>query len=143
MAILRSVAAIVAGIAVFSLLLLGATALGSALLGGEPEWINRSLTTQVVWLIWNVVSMVGAGYVAAAIAPRSPTMHAIVLGAVQSLFTLVAMLTVSDTVTPQSLWIAGIVTTVPAAWYGARMRAEAQSEGLTAVARVGARREGW
>lgn len=122
-AIARSVLAIVAGIAVFTLLLVAGNALGTALVGGEPEWINRSVTTQVVWLIWNVVSMVGAGYITAAVAPRAPAMHAMFMGAMQSLFTVGAMLTVTDSVTPQWLWIAGIVAAVPAAWLGARPRA--------------------
>ena len=80
MPIPRSVAAIVAGIALFSLLLLAAMSVGNALLGSEPEWINRSVTTQVVWLIWNIVSMVSAGYVAAVVAPRAQATHAIVMG---------------------------------------------------------------
>jgi hypothetical protein len=122
MPILRSVAAIVAGIALFSLLLLAAMAVGNALLGSEPEWINRSVTTQVVWLIWNIVSMVSAGYVAAVVARRAQATHAIVMGSIQSVFTLVAMLTVGDNVTPQWLWIAGIVATIPAAWAGSRLR---------------------
>jgi hypothetical protein len=122
LAILRSVAAIVAGIALFSLLLLAAMAVGNALLGSEPEWINRSFTTQFVWLIWNIVSMVSAGYVAAVVAPRAPATHAIVMGSIQSVFTLVAMLTVSGNVTPQWLWIAGIIATIPAAWAGSRLR---------------------
>jgi hypothetical protein len=122
MPILRSVAGIVAGIALFSLLLLAAMAVGNALLGSEPEWINRSVTTQVVWLIWNIVSMVSAGYVAAVVAPRAQATHAIVMGSIQSVFTLVAMLTVSDNVTPQWLWIAGIIATIPAAWAGSRLR---------------------
>lgn len=118
----RGVLAIVAGIAVFTLMLVAASALGNALVGGKPEWINRSITTQVVWLLWNIVSMVAAGYVAAVIARRSPAVHAVVMGAIQSVFTLVAMLTVTDNVTPQWLWIVGIVVTVPAAWLGGRLR---------------------
>jgi hypothetical protein len=122
MTVLRSVAAVVGGIAAFSLSLLAAASIGNALLGTEPEWINRSVTTQVVWLIWNVVSMVAAGYLAAIIAARAPLTHGLVMGGIQSLFTLGAMLTVTDNVTPLWLWLAGIVATTPAAWVGARLR---------------------
>ena len=122
MAILRSAAAVAAGIAVFSLLLVGASASGNALLGAEPEWINRSVTTQVGWLLWNTVSMAAAGYVTALMARRAPSMHAIVMGGAQTLLTLGAMLTVADDVTPLWLWLGGIVTTIPAAWMGARLR---------------------
>jgi hypothetical protein len=115
----RSVVAVVAGIAVFSLLLFGASVLGDALTGGGPEWINRSVGTQLAWLLWNVVSLVAAGYVAAAAAPRAPARHALVMGAVQAMFTLGAMMTVADTATPRWLWIAGILVMLPFAWVGA------------------------
>jgi hypothetical protein len=122
MVVMRSVAAVVGGIAAFTLLLLAAMSGGNALLGSEPEWINRSVMTQVVWLLWNVVSMVAAGYCAAVIALRSPAAHAVVMGALQSLFTLMAMFTVTDTATPPWLWLAGASVTPPAAWIGARLR---------------------
>lgn len=115
----RTVAAIVAGIALFSLLLFGASSLGDAVTGGGPEWINRSVTTQIVWLTWNVISLVGAGYAVGMIAGRAPEGHALAMGTVQALFTLGAMLTVGDSATPAWLWIAGILATVPSAWAGA------------------------
>jgi hypothetical protein len=80
---------------------------------------DRAPTTQVVWLLWNAASMVAAGYIAAVIARRAPAVHDVGMGAIQSLFTFVAMLTVTDNVTPQWLWTAGIVMAVPAAWFGA------------------------
>jgi hypothetical protein len=122
MAVMRSVATIVGGLAAFTLLLLAAMAVGNVLLGTESEWINRSVTTQVVWLTWNIVSMVAAGYCAAVIAMRSPSVHAVVMGSIQSLFTVVAMFTVTDTVTPPWLWLAGAAVSPPAAWIGARLR---------------------
>lgn len=118
----RSVLAVVAGIAVFSLLLFAASALGEALTTDGPEWMNRNIPTQLVWLAWNVVGLVVAGYVVAVVAPRAPVGHALVMGAVQALFTLGAMMTVSDTVTPQWLWIAGILVTMPSAWAGGQWR---------------------
>ena len=123
--VLRSVAAVVGGIAVFSVSLLAAMSLGNALAGTESEWVNRSVTTQVGWLIWNVVSMVAAGYLTAVVAAREPLTHALVMGGVQSLFTLAAMLTVTGDVTPLWLWLAGIVATIPAAWMGARIQSGA------------------
>jgi hypothetical protein len=122
MSVARSVGAVVGGIAVFTLLLLAAMSAGNAVLASESEWINRNVATQVVWLLWNVASMVAAGYLAAAIAPRAPAMHALAVGGLQSLFTLVALFTVTDTVTPLWLWLAGAAATPPAAWLGARVR---------------------
>ena len=123
MAIIKSVAAIVAGIAVYSLLLFGATWVLEALFGrSESELLNYSVATQVLWLIWNVVGMAAAGYAAAAIAPRAPAAHAIAMGTIQALFTLGAMFTSHGNITPRWLWIAVIVTTIPGAWIGARLR---------------------
>ena len=122
MTILRSTLAVVAGIATFSLALLAMTAAGNALLGAEPEWINRSVATQLAWLAWNIVSMIGGGCVTAWLAPKSPVAHAVVMGTIQACFTLAAMLTVTDDVTPPWLWIGGIATTIPSAWVGARLR---------------------
>jgi hypothetical protein len=122
MAVGKSVLAVIAGIATFSIALLVMMAAGNALLGAEPEWINRSTATQTAWLAWNVVAMIGGGYVAAWIAPRAKISHAVVTGLIQALFTLGAFLMVTSDATPAWLWIGGIVTTVPAAWFGARLR---------------------
>src|SRR5438045_237646 len=94
MAILRSIAAVVVGIVVYSALLIGATWAGDALLvRHESALINYNVVTQLLWLIWNIVSMVPAGYSAGAIAPRAATGHGVVMGAIQALFTLGALFT--------------------------------------------------
>ena len=122
MAILKSILAVVAGIATFSLALLAMTAAGNAVMGVEPEWINRSAVTQLAWLAWNVVSMIGGGFVTTWIAPKAHEAHALVMGAIQACFSFGAMLTVTNDVTPLWLWIGGVVATIPAAWVGARVR---------------------
>jgi hypothetical protein len=123
MAIPRSVAAVVAGIVVYSALLFGATWAGDALLGrNESALINYNVVTQLLWLIWNMVSMVPAGYAAAGIAPRAPTAHAVVMGTIQALFTLGALFSSHRDITPLWLWVAVIAATIPAAWCGARLR---------------------
>jgi hypothetical protein len=119
---IRSFVAVVGGIATLSAALFAMMAAGNAIVGAEPEWINRSVVTQFVWLAWNVVSMAAGGYVTAWIASTAKTAHSIVMGSIQTAFTLVALLTVTDRLTPLWLWIGGIVTTVPAAWVGARLR---------------------
>ena len=102
---LMSVFAVLGGIATFSLALLGMMAAGNALLGAEPEWINRTAVTQLAWLAWNVVSMIAGGYVTARIAPKAGSTHAVVMGSMQTIFTVGALLTVGDSVTPLWLWI--------------------------------------
>jgi hypothetical protein len=121
-AIAMSILAVVAGIGTFSVALLVMMAVGSAVLGAEPEWINRSTATQAAWLAWNVVAMIGGGYVTAWIAPRAKASHAVMTGLLQALFTLGAFLMVTGDTTPAWLWIGGIAVVVPAAWVGARLR---------------------
>ena len=122
MVLLRGALAVVGGIAVFALALVAANAGGKALLGVESEWINRSTSTQVVWLCANVVCMIAGGYVAAWLAPQAPVAHAVLVSMIQAGLTLAAFLTLNDQTTPTWLWIAGIVATVPAAWLGGRLK---------------------
>jgi hypothetical protein len=122
MVLLRGALAVIGGIAVFALALVAANAGGKALLGVESEWINRSTSTQIVWLCANAVCMIAGGYVAAWIAPRARVAHAIIVATIQAGLTLAAFLTLNDKTTPTWLWIGGIAATVPAAWLGGRLK---------------------
>ena len=121
MALLRGMLAVLAGIGVFTLGLLAIDATGTAILGAEPEWINRSTTTQGVWAFGNAVSMIAGGYVAAWLAPGSRVAHAVIVGTIQTGLTLAAFLTLRNTATPTWLWVVGMVVTVPSAWLGGRL----------------------
>ena len=118
MGLLRGALAVVSGIGVFTVFLLAIDAVGGRLLGSEPEWINRSDATRVAWLLGNIGSMIMGGYAAACIAPRARAAHALIVGTIQTGLTLAAFLTLNDQTTPTWLWISGMVTTVPAAWFG-------------------------
>jgi hypothetical protein len=120
MVLLRGALAVVGGIAVFALALVAVNAGGKALLGSESEWINRSTATQVVWLCANAVCMIAGGYIAAWLAPRARVAHALIVGTIQTGFTLAAFLTLKGD-TPTWLWVSGMVLTVPAAWLGGRL----------------------
>lgn len=122
MALLRGALAVAGGLGVFTLALLGLNSVGRAIVGSDPEWINRDTTTRVVWLLGNVVCMVAGGYAAAWIAPRARVAHAVIVGTIQTGLTLAAFLTLRDNVTPTWLWVSGILLTVPAAWLGGRLR---------------------
>jgi hypothetical protein len=135
MAVAKSVLAVVAGIVTFSIALLVMMAAGNALLGAEPEWINRSTATRAAWLAWNAVAMIGGGYVAAWIAPRAKVSHAVMMGLVQALVTLGAFLTATRDSTPAWLWMGGIAAVVPAAWLGARLRMTFSQRAASASAR--------
>jgi len=127
MVVLRGALAVLAGIGVFTLALLGMNAAGSAIVGAEPEWINRSTTTQGLWAFGNAVSMIAGGYVAAWLAPGARVAHAVIVGTIQTGLTLAAFLTLRNTATPTWLWVVGMVLTVPAAWLGGRLRAAGRS----------------
>ena len=117
MILLRGALAVIAGIAVFALGLFAANAAGTAILGAEPEWINRGTNTRVVWLFVNVACMIAGGYVTAWIAPRARIAHAAIVGVIQTGFTLAAFLTLRGDM-PTWLWVGSMVLTVPAAWLG-------------------------
>ena len=127
MVLLRGALAVLAGIGVFTLALLGMNAAGTAILGAEPEWINLSTTTRVMWAIGNAVSMIAGGYVAAWLAPGARVAHAVIVGTIQTGLTLAAFLTLRNTATPTWLWVVGMALTVPAAWLGGRLRAAGRS----------------
>jgi len=122
MVLLRGALAVIGGIAVFALGLVAVNAGGKALLGTEAEWINRSTSTQVLWLCVNAVCMIAGGYVAAWLAPGARIAHAVIVATIQAGLTLAAFLTLNDQTTPTWLWLAGIAVTVPAAWLGGRLR---------------------
>ena len=122
---LRGAVAVLAGIGVFALALVATNAGGKALLGTESDWINRSTSTQIVWLCTNAVCMIAGGYVAAWLAPRARVAHAVIVATIQAGLTLAAFLTLNDQTTPTWLWLTGIVVTVPAAWLGGRLRGSA------------------
>jgi len=122
MILARGALAVIAGIAVFALALVAVNAGGKALLGSDAEWINRSTSTQLVWLCVNGVCMIVGGYVAAWLAPRARIAHAVIVATIQAGLTLAAFLTLNDQTTPTWLWLAGIAVTVPAAWIGGRLK---------------------
>ena len=122
MALLRGALAVLAGIGVFTLGLLAIDMTGTAMLGAEPGWINRSTTTQLLWACGNAVSMIAGGYVAASLAPGGRVAHAVIVGTIQTGLTLAAFLTMRNTATPTWLWVVGMMLTVPSAWLGGRLR---------------------
>ena len=57
------------------------------------------------------------GYVTAWLAKRAPVRHAAIMGAVEALLTVVAMMSFPGKA-PLSVWIFGMLLTIPAAWAG-------------------------
>jgi hypothetical protein len=124
----RSVAAVLAGFVTLSVLLYAMQSAGTALLLRlHPELpatasiVNHSMATRAFWLVWETIGMVAAGYVTARLASSSQIAHAIVMGAIQAIVTLWAMVSINSN-EPTWFWLTGIAMMVPAAWFGGRFR---------------------
>jgi hypothetical protein len=82
--------------------------------------VNYSTLTRLLWIAWETMSMVAAGFVTARLAGSSHVVHATVMGAIQAIVTLWAMLSVRND-EPLWFWLTGIVLMIPAAWLGGRL----------------------
>ena len=73
-----------------------------------------------VWLFtfpYTLLCVVAAGYVTARLASHHAERHALILGVLQSVLTIPAMLEFREK-SPLWGWIASMVSVIPAAWYG-------------------------
>ena len=132
---IRSALAVLAGLFAFVAAL---SAVQSALVAvmtrlyaemSSPESvIDSGGIASVLWLVWEALSMAGAGYVTAWIASRHEIRHAVIVGAVQSALTLWALFAVREPDSPLWFWVTGILLMVPAAWFGGRLRIQARIE---------------
>jgi len=125
---MRSVVAVLAGFITFSVALNGVQGIGTAVLRSmNPDLpatttiVNYSTETRVAWLIWEAVSLIGAGYVAARIAASSPIAHATAMGLIQAVVTSSAMMSLQSD-EPEWFWMTGIALMIPAAWLGGWLR---------------------
>ena len=87
--------------------------------------IDSGGISSVLWLVWEALSMAGAGYVTAWLASHHEIRHAVVVGAVQAALTLWAPFAVREPDSPLWFWVTGILLMVPAAWFGGGLRNKA------------------
>ena len=114
---MKGVIAVVAGLAVF-----GAVVFAMEGVTGPVEDFDNQ--RRAFWLAGEAVGMIAAGYVAARLAPRARSGHAIAVGAIQALMNAGAMIVMRhDAGTPLWFWIAGIAVMVPAALAGGAIAA--------------------
>jgi hypothetical protein len=114
---LRSVLAVVAGIAVLTVTSFAIEAAMNPLLTKTFPGALR-----IVTVIYTMACVAAGGYVTSWMAPRAPVRHALIMGLIESALTVVAMLSLPEHA-PLWSWIAGIVLTTPAAWLGGLLRA--------------------
>jgi hypothetical protein len=118
---LKSAVAVIAG---FSTLAILATTTDSVLekvgvMKPEPFVENPVLVIAVVILYRTIFAALGC-YVAARIAPNKPVQHAMILGIICVVLTIVGLVAMWD-IPPRWYPISLIVLTLPAAWLGGKM----------------------
>lgn len=124
---MRSIVAVLAGFITLSVSLYAMQGISGVILSRiDPNLpatvsvVNYSLGSRLFWLVWETLSMCAAGFVTARLAASGHVMHATVMGSIQAVVTLWAMLTVPSG-EPVWFWLTGIVLMVPAAWFGGRI----------------------
>ena len=129
---IRSVLAVLAGIATLTATSFAIEAIANPLLLRLfPEALpNAAAIHQNIWVVlfghaYSALCVVAGGYVTAWLAGRSPVRHAVIMGAIQAALVIPAMLAYPD-LAPVHQWIIGMALIVPAAWYGGRLRANAE-----------------
>jgi len=126
---IRSILAVLAGIAVLTVTSFAIEAVANpmllrmfpAALPNESA-INHNLPATLFLFTYTSLCVAAGGYVTAWLARRSESLHAMIMGGVQALLTTWAMFSIPDQA-PLRNWIVGIVLTVPAAWCGGMLRA--------------------
>ena len=122
---LRSVTAVVTGIFVLTATSFGIEAATAAVIRGTASGSAASSTSaffDATMTAYTLLCVAGGGYVAAGIARRAPRGHAAVMGAVELLFTVGAMVQLGQA-GRAAAWLPGILLMIPAAVAGGMIRA--------------------
>jgi hypothetical protein len=127
---MRSVLAVLAGIAVLTVTSFAIEAVVNPLMmrmfpNALPNQsaISHNLPANLFLFTYTSLCVVAGGYVTAWLARRSKMLHAVIMGSVQAILTVWAMLSIPEQA-PLRNWIASIALTVPAAWCGGMLRAK-------------------
>ena len=125
---IRSVLAVLAGIAVLTATSFAIEAVANPLLmrmfpNALPNQsaISHNLPATLFLFTYTSLCVATGGYVTAWVAHRSKALHAVIMGGIQTVLTVWAMLSIPDQA-PLRNWIVGIALTVPAAWCGGVLR---------------------
>ena len=123
---IRGILAALAGFAVFTVALIAM----QALTGPVDAFGTRGMA---LWVSWEVIGMVAAGFTIASIAQQAPVGYAVVMGLTQTLLTSWAFFSVREQSSPAWFWISAIVVMTPGAWFGAWLRGVGLRVGLRRV----------
>jgi hypothetical protein len=128
--VLRSVLAVIAGIAVltatsFAIEWLTDPVLASVFPEAQSEGaMSHNGVRKLIMFVYTTLCVACGGYVTAWLARGSEVRDAVIMGAIQTALTGLAMIEFRDKA-PLWVWMAGIVVTVPAAWSGGILRVKA------------------
>ncbi|HEU4560237.1 MAG TPA: hypothetical protein VFS20_20475, partial [Longimicrobium sp.] len=119
---LRSILAIVAGFVAIGVLSFG-TAAGLSAAGILPDTSQPTTDTGVLLLTLAYVAVyaIAGCYLTAVLAPNRPMRHALILGALGLVFNVVSSLGMRG-LFPDWYLAVGVLTTMPYAWIGGRLR---------------------
>ena len=120
---IRSVLAVLAGIAVLTVASFAIEAVANPLM---MKMFPAAL--RIVTLVYTMLSVAAGGYVTAWLARRAQVRHAVIMGIIEAALTIMAMLRLPG-LAPLGSWVAGIVLTTPAAWLGGMVRVKRSSIG--------------
>jgi hypothetical protein len=121
----RSVFAVVAGIAVLTLASFAIEAALNPLLLRAfpealpgPEALSSNPWVRAVTFTYGLICVAAGGYVAASVAARLPIQHAAAMGILQAGLTIMAMLSPLGNHASRLVWIITAILTIPAALVG-------------------------
>ncbi len=125
---MRSVLAVLAGIAALTVTSFAIEALADPLLMRMfPQAlptraaIGQNLPASLFMFAYTALCVAFGGYVTAWIAKRAPMRDALIMGVVQTGLTVLAMFSLKEQA-PLRNWIVALVMTVPCAWGGGALR---------------------
>jgi hypothetical protein len=130
---IRSALAVLAGIAVLTVASFAIEAAANPLMMRmfphslpNRAVIGHNLLASLFLYAYTALSIAGGGYVTAWLVNRSQVRHAVIMGVIQVALTVLAMMSLPEG-GPLRNWIATILFTVPAAWFGGILRANRTS----------------
>jgi len=134
MALLRSIVGVVVGIIVLTVASFAIEAVADPVLmhlfpNALPNRaaMEQSLPASLFLFFYTSLCLVLGAYVTAWIAGRAFVLHALIMGAVEFVFTFLAMLHFANL--PRRNFIVSLIFTIPVAWIGGALRARQTTRG--------------
>jgi hypothetical protein len=117
---IRSALAVLAGILALTVSSFAIEAVVNPLM---TQVMIQKVPARIFTLAYTLLCVAAGGYVTAWLAHRAEVRHAVIMGAIEAVFTVGAMLALPGHA-PLWSWIAGIALIIPAAWLGGMLRAK-------------------